>query len=152
MIIWNRVLVGVDGSEHGLNAVRYLAAVLGGSSNCKVHLMAVHLPTVLDDPDKQEKTKIRDLENRLVLEQRLLEAYGILIEARLASENLSKEMVEADGHRGVGEVLMEAQSRGGYGTVVVGRRGLSKAEEFLFGSVSNTVMHQAVDCCVWVVG
>ena len=29
---------------------------------------------------------------------------------------------------------------------------LSKAEEFLFGSVSNTVMHQATDCCVWVVG
>ena len=152
MIIWNRVLVGVDGSEHGLNAVRYMAAVLGGSSNCKVHLMAVHVPTVMDNPAKQEEIKLRDIENRLVLEKCLLEAHGILLEARLEPENLSTELVDADGQRGVGDMLMEEQRRGGYGTVVVGRRGLSKAEEFLFGSVSNTVMHQATDCCVWVVG
>jgi Universal stress protein family. len=40
---------------------------------------------------------------------------------------------------------------GGFGTVVIGRRGVSKAEEFLFGSVSTKVMHLAKDCAVWVV-
>ena len=152
MILWNRILVGVDGSEQGLNAVRYLAAVLGGSSNCKVRLMAVHLPTVQDDPDQAEEIKNRDIEKRIALEERLSEAHRILMEARLAPENLSTELVESDGRQGVGDVLMDVQREGGYGTVVVGRRGLSKAEEFLFGSVSNTVMHQAADCCVWVVG
>lgn len=38
-----------------------------------------------------------------------------------------------------------------FGTVVVGRRGVSKAEEFLFGSVSNKIIHHAKDCTVWVV-
>lgn len=152
MILWNRILVGVDGSEYGLNAVRYLAAVLGGSSNCKVRLMAVHVPEVQDDPDKAEEIKNRDIEKRIDLEERLSEAHRILIEARLATENLSTELVESDGSSGVGEILMDAQREGGYGTVVVGRRGLSKAEEFLFGSVSNTVVHKATDCCVWVVG
>lgn len=152
MILWNRVLVGVDGSEHGLNAVRYLAAVLGGSSNCKVRLLAVHVPSVADAPALAEERKNRDIERRIALEERLLEAYRLLLEARLAQENVTSELLEANGRLGVGEVIMEAQRQGGYGTVVVGRRGLTKAEEFLFGSVSNTVVHQATDCCVWVVG
>ncbi len=152
MILWNRVLVGVDGSDHGLNAVRYLAAVLGGSSNCKVRLLAVHVPIAADDPALAQDRKTRDIERRITLEERLLEAHRLLVEARVAQENVTSELVEADGSRGVGEVIMEAQREGGYGTVVVGRRGLSKAEEFLFGSVSNTVVHRATDCCVWVVG
>jgi nucleotide-binding universal stress UspA family protein len=41
---------------------------------------------------------------------------------------------------------------GGYGTIVVGRRGISKAEQFLFGSVSNKIVQNAKDCTVWVVG
>lgn len=152
MILWNRVLVGIDGTEQGINAVRYLAAVLGGSSNCKVRLMAVHLPLVQEDPSRAEEVKRRDIEQRLALEEHLSQAHRILVEARLAPENLSTELVEADGSRGVGQVLMDAQREGGYGTVVVGRRGMTKAEEFLFGSVSSTVVHQATDCCVWVVG
>jgi nucleotide-binding universal stress UspA family protein len=38
-----------------------------------------------------------------------------------------------------------------FGTVVVGRHGVSKAEEFLFGSVSNKIIHHAKDYTVWVV-
>jgi nucleotide-binding universal stress UspA family protein len=152
MILWNRILVGIDGSVHGLNAVRYLAAVLGGSSNCKVRLMSVHLPMAEEDPGQLEEIKARDIERRIALEESLLDAHRILVEARLPAENLSTELVEADGSRGVGEVIMEAQRQGGYGTVVVGRRGLSKAEEFLFGSVSSKVIHLATECCVWVVG
>ena len=35
--------------------------------------------------------------------------------------------------------------------LVIGRRGVSKAEEFLFGSVSNKLIHHAKDRTVWVV-
>ncbi len=37
------------------------------------------------------------------------------------------------------------------GTVVVGRRGISRKEEFLFGSVSSKIVSYAKDCTVWVV-
>jgi nucleotide-binding universal stress UspA family protein len=73
------------------------------------------------------------------------------VEARLPQENVTYELVEADGSRSVGEEIMARQREGGYGTVVVGRRGRSRQEEFLFGSVSSTVVHQATDCCIWVV-
>jgi nucleotide-binding universal stress UspA family protein len=150
MILWNRILVGIDDSEPSLHALRYLAGVLGGSNTSKVHLLAVYTPP---DPDSHpDQGQYADLaaERRLALENRLAQAYLILVEARLARENLSTELVETQG-RTVGQAIMEHQAQGGYGTVVVGRRRLSKAEEFLFGSVSNTVVHRATDCCVWVV-
>lgn len=36
-------------------------------------------------------------------------------------------------------------------TIVVGRQGLSRSEEFLFGSVSSKIVNHARDCTVWVV-
>jgi nucleotide-binding universal stress UspA family protein len=39
----------------------------------------------------------------------------------------------------------------GYGTIVVGRQGLSRKEEFLFGSVSSKIVSHARNCAVWVV-
>jgi len=48
------------------------------------------------------------------------------------------------------EILDYARA-GDYGTVAVGRRGVSKAEEFLFGSVSSKIVHNAKNCTVWVV-
>ena len=40
---------------------------------------------------------------------------------------------------------------GGYGTIVVGRRGLSKVYEFFMGRVSDKVLHLAKDMAVWIV-
>jgi nucleotide-binding universal stress UspA family protein len=36
-------------------------------------------------------------------------------------------------------------------TVVIGRRGISKKEEFLFGSTSSKIIHYAKNCSVWVI-
>jgi nucleotide-binding universal stress UspA family protein len=151
MNLWNRILVALDEQETSLSAVRYLAAVLGGSATCKIRLVAVHMPTPEDDPQRSEEIAGRVTDRAIALEERLLEAERILVEARLPQENLTWELVEADGSRGVGEEIMARQREGGYGTVVVGRRGRSKTEEFLFGSVSSTVVRQATDCCIWVV-
>lgn len=150
MILWNRILVGMDDSEPSLAALRYLAAVLGGSNTSKVCLLAVYDPPSPDShPDPAQRADLA-AERRLALETRLAEAYLILVEARLARENLSTELVETEG-RTVSQAIMDYQAQGGFGTVVVGRRQRSKAEEFIFGSVSNSVVHRATDCCVWVV-
>jgi len=38
-----------------------------------------------------------------------------------------------------------------YSTIVVGRQGLSRSEEFLFGSISSKIVNHASNCTVWVV-
>lgn len=151
VLIWNRILVAVDEKPISLDAVNYVAAVLTGSSNCRVDLLAVLAPPNPDNfPDEQSHAaRSREIEQQL--NQVLATGEQILLEAGLPREAVSSRLEQAQGRR-VSDVILQVQTEGGYGTVVLGRRGLSKAEEFLLGSVSNAVMHQAADCCVWVVG
>jgi nucleotide-binding universal stress UspA family protein len=51
----------------------------------------------------------------------------------------------------ISDLILHEQQEGGYGTLVVGRRGVSKKEEFLFGSVSSRVVRDAKHCAVWVI-
>lgn len=47
--------------------------------------------------------------------------------------------------------IVEEAKRGRYGTIVLGRRGISKVEAFLMGRVSNKVIHIAHDMAVWII-
>jgi len=51
---------------------------------------------------------------------------------------------------GIARDILDEIAAGEYGTVIVGRRGLSRAKQFLFGSVSNKIVHNTHDCTVWV--
>jgi nucleotide-binding universal stress UspA family protein len=49
-----------------------------------------------------------------------------------------------------GAILREAKS-GDYGTIALGRRGLSRIEEFFMGRVTNKVAHMAKGLALWIV-
>ena len=49
------------------------------------------------------------------------------------------------------KAVVEEAKNGGYSTIVVGRRGLSRVEEFFMGRVSKKVMQLAQEMAVWVV-
>jgi nucleotide-binding universal stress UspA family protein len=50
----------------------------------------------------------------------------------------------------VAEDLINEAHTGGFGTIVMGRRGLGKAESLLLGSVTNKVVQNARACAVTV--
>ena len=50
------------------------------------------------------------------------------------------------------ETIVEHAKAGDYGTMVVGRKGASRIEEFLMGRVSNKVLQLAKGFAVWLVG
>ena len=52
----------------------------------------------------------------------------------------------------ISAAILDMQVREHYGTIVVGKRGIPKAEEFLFGSISSALVHTGRDVAVWVVG
>ncbi len=54
--------------------------------------------------------------------------------------------------RTISDTLLEVRQKGNFGTVVTGKRGVSKAEEFLFGSISNTLARHCNDFTSWIVG
>ncbi|MBI9077960.1 MAG: hypothetical protein JEZ02_21360 [Desulfatibacillum sp.] len=47
---------------------------------------------------------------------------------------------------------MDQETMGDYGTIVVGRTGLHRVQEFFMDRVSNKVMRLATKCADWVVG
>jgi nucleotide-binding universal stress UspA family protein len=51
----------------------------------------------------------------------------------------------------VADCIIDVQQRLRCCTIVMGRRGISKKEEFLFGSTSNKIMHSGKNCAVWVI-
>ncbi|MFH1351545.1 MAG: universal stress protein [Pseudomonadota bacterium] len=72
-----------------------------------------------------------------------------LLEAGLDPKRLNTKVITGVSSR-AGAIIQEAEE-GKYGTVVVGRRGLSKVEEFIMGRVSSKVVHMARDRAVWIV-
>jgi nucleotide-binding universal stress UspA family protein len=51
----------------------------------------------------------------------------------------------------VAQAVLKEAREGGYGSIIIGRRGISRTRRFLFGSVSNKIVQQARDMAVWVV-
>jgi nucleotide-binding universal stress UspA family protein len=47
--------------------------------------------------------------------------------------------------------ILEERDQLEHSTIVIGRQGMSRSEEFLFGSVSNKIVNHAQNCTVWVV-
>ena len=52
---------------------------------------------------------------------------------------------------GVAQTVLKEAREGGYGSIMIGRRGISRTKRFLFGSVSNKIVQEARDMAVWVV-
>ncbi len=157
---FKKILVAVDASENSARAVEYTGTMIGNSTGFSICLLYVeHLPERDIYPDEkswsdaceQEKEKVNNF---------LEKAQKTLAEKKVNPENVSIKYVSVSEQnsladkvqgRGVSFHVMRVQKEDGFGTVVVGRRGVSKAEEFLFGSVSTKIIHHIKDCTVWVV-
>ncbi|MGD8774838.1 MAG: universal stress protein [Syntrophobacterales bacterium] len=153
-----KLLIAVDGSAHSLNAVRYV------TQNCppaelKVNLMYV-LPTAPETFWDLEKDAffMQKMKNRYAQwkrEARKL-AQGFLDEARnvLVKANVQQQQVGVIlQERKVGiarDIVAEAMRD--YDAVIVGRRGFSKVEDLLLGSVSHKIVERISDTPAWVIG
>jgi nucleotide-binding universal stress UspA family protein len=157
---FKKILLAVDASENSTRAVQYTGIIVGGAADFQIELLYVErLPERDIFPDEnswekacvEEKNKIRSF---------LDQAKNILVEMGVRPEIISIRYLKSSEFyglpedtrfRGVANQIMQAQQNGDFGTLVVGRRGVSKAEEFLFGSVSTKIIHHSKGCSVWVV-
>jgi len=144
------ILIAVDDSENARRAVSYVAQLLGGVRGFRVTLLHV-IPQPEEDffPTSAEKEKwLREYEARV---DTLLEGYRqILIGEGFEPDDLSLRSTSRHCPSIAECILLESEETG-YGTIVVGRKGRSRSEEFLFGSISNKIVSHARSCTVWVV-
>ncbi|MEZ4552253.1 MAG: universal stress protein, partial [Desulfobacterales bacterium] len=72
-----------------------------------------------------------------------------LVAAGFDADKISEKIVTGELSR-AGAIIREATDNG-FGAIVVGRRGISKVEEFFLGRVSTKVIHGGRNHTVWVV-
>jgi nucleotide-binding universal stress UspA family protein len=134
-----RVLVAVDGSEYGLEAVKVVANLATERGIRSITLINV-IPTVTTSAGVSlVGAPPEDIEAWEVFEQ----PKALLKKAGVKAELLLREGDPAE------EIVHVAQEEG-FDLIVVGHRGLSPVKAFLLGSVSNRVVTHA-PCSVLVV-
>ncbi len=130
---WEKVLIAMDDSEGSLAAVEYAGHMIDKGQK-------VTLFNVLTTEHGIETAK-KEMEDFLAQVKGHLQDMGMNdIEIKIATKE-----------KGVAEDILEEVERGEYGSIIVGKRGISRARQLLFGSVSSYIVQHAEDCGVWVI-
>jgi len=144
------ILIAADESENAQRAVIYVGKLLGGVEGFKVTVLhVIREPEEDYFPTESDKDRWYNEYRRQV--DTMLDNYrNILIDAGFKPEDVSTRSTVRYCPSMAECILAETDSTE-YGTLVVGRKGLTHKEEFLFGSISGKIVRTAKNCTVWVV-
>jgi nucleotide-binding universal stress UspA family protein len=148
-----KMLLAVDGSENCRRAVDYVGTFAAATGveltlfsvvrDFKLQLLDVSTPRgeeieikLLEEVERDIRSMIDSYKERL--EQAGVKGTRISIKLKLRSQTRA------------GDILEEA-SKGNYGTLIIGRRGLSAIQELPLGRVATKVLHRAKGTAVWIV-
>lgn len=149
----NAVMVAVDGSESSLRAVDHLAFVLGGNPEISITFFHVaprlgdFCPIDFNQKDTSNLEAVIQQGGKACIDRFFAHALKKLKDAGI-EERQVRVNVQDGGFR-VGKAVLETYRKGGFGTLVVGRRGMGK--QFFTGSVSRFLVNQFSDGSLWIV-
>ena len=147
-----KMLIAVDASDNSRKAVDYVgtfAAATEAELTLYHVIRSLGIGILEDFPRSKEEIKVFDevlashAQDMFQAYQESLEKAGV-VPARILTKYTRQS------HTRAGEILREAKD-GDYGTIVMGRRGLSKVHEFLMGRVTNKVLSRAEGFALWLV-
>ena len=148
-----KVLVCVDSSENALKAVDHAGFMLSGT-DCPITIfhsvrhLRRYVPNevLVEAPDLEQLWKEKAGQQ---ISPNIKKAREILLDAGLNAELITTKV--EDGSRSAAyDILKEAQDND-YGTIVLGRRGVSALKEFFMGSVTSKILHNSFGLAVWIV-
>jgi len=145
-----KILIAVDESQNARRAVNYVAKLLGGLEGFQVSLLhVINLPEEDFFPSSAAKEVYRRKLRQEVA--RMLEDYRkMLIDDGFPSGEVSISSPERNCPS-IAECILSEREALQSGTLVIGRKGVTRQEEFLFGSVSSMIVKKAKGGAVWVV-
>lgn len=147
----NKFIIAFDGSKGSMRSVSGVASMLNNPDSeimiCHIiRSIGIEKLTLSETPFPEfdwTETCVKKIEPAIE------EAKRKLVSAGLNSANISGKIITEKPSRAAG-IIAEAKA-GGFGTIVVGRRGLSAVEDFFIGRVSRKILHLAKKMAVWVV-
>lgn len=144
------LLISVDNSENAKRAISYVADFLGGVSGFCVTILNVipEPPANYFRTDEDRKTWIEEHRSEAT---RMLDKFRrILVQSGFAEDKVGT-FLDIRHCPSVADRIIEIQQSLECCTIVIGRRGISKKEEFLFGSTSNRIIRSGKNCAIWVI-
>jgi nucleotide-binding universal stress UspA family protein len=149
-MVERHIMVAVDSSDNAKRAVLFVGDFFGCYQGFQVTLLHIILePEATFFPNDQERQKW--LADQLAEAKTMMAGYkNILVDAGFPEDkvNVRIEMMQAPS---VADCIIKEQEELKCCTIVIGRRGISKKEEFIFGSTSNRIIHEAKKCAVLVI-
>jgi nucleotide-binding universal stress UspA family protein len=133
-----KMLVAIDASEGARRAIEYVGA-MADSSHSEATLFHVVRDIDRKKLNKPEKIMVS-----------IFEEAATHLEKAGFNRNQIKTKIVTKAPSRASAIVVEALN-GEYGTIVVGRRGLSNVEEFYMGRVSNKVVQMARGMAVWII-
>lgn len=144
------ILIAVDESENAQRAVTYVGNLLGGLEGFRVMVLHV-VPEPDEDFFETPEEKMEWSKKRKKKVDAMLDDYRrMLIEAGFDPDQVTTRSTRRYCPS-MAECILAERDETEYSTIVVARQGLSRREEFLFGSISSKIVNHARDCTVWVV-
>lgn len=144
------ILIAVDESKSAQRALLYVADFLGGQTGFRVTILRV-IPEPSEDYFDRDGDRYRWIEEQHSRAAEMIGNYRrILIQSGFEEDKI-EHVILTGFCRSVAECILEQQKELGCCTVVVGRRVISRKEEFLFGSTSSKMLHTAKSCALWII-
>jgi nucleotide-binding universal stress UspA family protein len=149
-----KLLVPIDGSPNASRALNNAAWLLAGSEFTEVTILHV-IPSLFPREIKEKSSRSEKVE--APFRERLVDdAKALLTNAKksLVGEGIPEGSIqihlETKSPR-VARTILEFAKNQNYNSIMIGRRGISRAKQFFFGSVSNKIIQQAQNMAVWIV-
>ena len=144
------LLLAVDETDSSRRAVMFVADFFGGYRELVVTLLTI-LPEPPEDLFRTVEARQKWLDEQRRARQELCGAYHRLLAGGGIAAGRIDTRVVVRRCSSIGDAILEEQERLRCCIVVVGRRKISRHEEFMFGSTSNRILHRASACAVLVV-
>lgn len=151
-----KILVAVDGSSYSNNTLQYLGSLFGPVEDMKIHLFSVvRCPTL--PPGKEWMGEMELINSLPPSAQRSLRsaktymktALGKLERSGIAADRITSEVRLARST--VADDILHEGRKGLYDSIVIGRRGLTKLEEIVMGSISASLFERSHDVPLWII-
>ncbi|HUV50099.1 MAG TPA: universal stress protein [Anaerolineae bacterium] len=148
-----KVLIAVDSSKNALRAVDHAGFMLSGT-DCKATIFYtmrnlrrfVPLEALEEAPDLEEFWRNKAGQQ---IAPYMKKAKKILLDAGLSEDQIATKVI--DGSRSAADDILKEAHENGFGTIVLGRRGLSKIKELFMGSVTRKILNSSIGLTVWIV-
>ena len=145
-----KILISIDESATSQRALQYVGRLIGTIPGFDITVLHI-----IEDPPEDffpnENARKKYFDEKTGIAKDLLDNAQQTLHSNGIPVDSIHTISEIRAYRSLASSILEEQKKGGYGTLVVGRRDRSKQEEILLGSVSRRIVQTAKNCAIWVV-